>query len=459
MQTPKDTAYAQKQRYGLLALDELLRMALSDVNVAKQVVADLVPDDMPTIEDKRLLILIEEQASSGKLSMLGIESKLGEFMGGDMAHMRLRQITSSKPTTEEYTKLIEYVKTATKWRLFSDVSYEMSDWQSIADIDEDLSDWIKRLQAVMDTATDPTSTTAPITEVLKDYVQDVHRMMKLDRDVAGYETGFKQLDEAINGLEPATLTVIGAKTSIGKSLVGLNLSLGAMQRENGSLKRAPKCAIFTLEMSKQQVVRRICANLGGVPFGKLKKPRHMNPSEVQQFGLGVTKANRLPLTIVEGGKTIEQICGEARRLKIKGLLDFMVIDHLHNVRYSGNGNPQAEIKHITGRLVDLKNELNIPIILLAQCNRSAGTDKAPLKEHLEGAGAIEQDADNIIMLHRRDKYIDPSDMQATRDNTIELISGKEREGEPFYLRYGFDGAYQRLLESPQDVLSAMPFGG
>lgn len=453
----RDTAYQQKQTYGYMALVEMLRLAFQEGDAAKRVVADLIPDDMPDVEHKRIYKLLEEQVSTGKVSLFALEAKLAEFMGAEAAHLLIAKIELTKPLNEEYTKLIEYVKTATKWRLFSDVSYEMGDWRNITDIDQELGDWIPRLQAVMDTATDPTSTTASIQELLPEFVKETQRLMKLEHDITGFETGYKQLDEAINGLEPATITVIGAKTSIGKSLVGLNLAVGAMQRTHHGIERRPKCAVFTLEMSKQQVIRRLCANLGSVSFSKLKKPRGMSKQEAAAFSNGVVAMKQLPLTIVEGGKTIEQICGEARRLHIKGQLDFMVIDHLHNIRYSGSGNPQSEIKHITGRLVDLKNELNIPIILLAQCNRAAGTNKAPVKENLEGAGAIEQDADNIIMLHRADKYLDPADDAKPRNNIIEFISGKEREGEPFYLQYGFDGNHQRLTENPQDVGFATPF--
>ncbi|MBS9780941.1 MAG: AAA family ATPase [Gammaproteobacteria bacterium] len=450
-----DTAYQQKQTYGYMALVELLRLAFRDVNFAKRVIADLIPDDMPDIEHKRIYKLIEEQVATDKISLFAIEAKLAEFIGGDPANILIGKIESTKPLNEEYHKLIEYVKTATKWRLFRDVSYEMGDWKNITDIDQELGDWIPRLQAVLDTATDPTNTTATVAELLPEFVADIQRLTKLEHDITGFATGFKELDEAINGLEPATITVIGAKTSIGKSLVGLNLAIGAMSQVHHDLKRQPKCAFFTLEMSKKQVLRRLLANIGKVPFSKLKKPKLLNKQEWANFTNGIAKMKALPLSIIEGGKTVEQICGEARRLHIKGLLDFVVIDHLHNIRHSGNGNPQAEIKHITGRLVDLKNELNIPIILLAQCNRAAGTSKAPTKENLEGAGAIEQDADNIIMLHRADKYLDPSDESKPRTNIIEFISGKEREGEPFYLQYGFDGCYQRLTDKSE---VATPFG-
>lgn len=451
-----EPVYQQKQTYGRMALDELFALALRDFNTCKHFVSDLTREDMPDMDMMGLYDALDRQVKQDKFAVMDVKAHWGSFIGAEFADTSIDRMIARAPSKDEYHTLITHVKTATKWRLFNDVVWDMSQWDAITDIDENLAGWIPKLQGVMDTAADVSKSTASIKEVLREYVPEVQRLMKLDRDVTGFETGYQQLDEAINGLEPATLTVIGAKTSIGKSFVGINLAVGAMQRHHYGIDRQPACAIFSMEMSKQQVARRIISCLGQVLFSKLKKPRHMSSEDTQKFVNGSAKTGELPLKIIDGGKTVEQICAESRRLHIRGELDFILIDHLHNIRYTGDGNSQKEIKHITGRLVDLKNELNVPIILLAQCNRGAGTAKAPLKEHLEGAGAIEQDADNVIMLHRKDKYIESDDTQTPRDNIIELISGKEREGEPFYIRYGFDGAYQTMRENPTDVNT--PFG-
>jgi replicative DNA helicase len=213
--------------------------------------------------------------------------------------------------------------------------------------------------------------------------------------ITGYQTGFYDLDDALGGLANGRLYVLGARPSVGKSALGLNIA------NNIIAKHGCQGAYISLEMSNEELVERlICAN-GKVESHKIRTMKNVEFSKLEA-GMVKVCGMQMRLRVMQRPK-VEQIKNFARALKRRGQLDFLVLDHLHLIAYPGQSEVQG-IAHVTGELKALALELEVPVLLLAQLNRgNAKEDRLPAITDLRGSGAIEQDADCVMLLHRTEE--------------------------------------------------------
>lgn len=239
-------------------------------------------------------------------------------------------------------------------------------------------------------------------DIIKESLDLVDALHKKGKSVTGVPTGFEDLDELTAGLQPSDLVVIAGRPSMGKT----SLALGMAQ--NAAIKHNQKVGIFSLEMSKEQLVLRMLSSEASVDshalrIGKLQKEDWWRLAEA------AGKLEQAPIFIDDtGALTVQQMRGKARRLKQEsGGLDLLIVDYLQLMQGRSDAESrQQEISDISRSLKALAKELTVPVVALSQLSRAVESRKPPIPmlADLRESGAIEQDADVVIFIYRDDVY-------------------------------------------------------
>lgn len=245
----------------------------------------------------------------------------------------------------------------------------------------------------------------------------------------GFPTGFTQLDELTTGFQPGDLVVIAGRPSMGKTALGLSMAKNAAfpDPQQGHRHDPVPVAFFSMEMSIDQLAQRILCSHTGIDSNRLRH-RKLSQQDINIMLNACADFETAPLYIDDTpGLSAMELRSKARRLKQKHDIQAIFIDYLQLMHIPKSESRQVEISRISSSLKSLGRELNIPIIALAQLNRmSEGRqDKRPLMSDLRESGAIEQDADVILLIHR-EEYYKPEDESV--QNQAELILAKQRNG-------------------------------
>jgi replicative DNA helicase len=236
-------------------------------------------------------------------------------------------------------------------------------------------------------------------------------------------TGFTALDWYTAGFHPGDLVICAGRPGMGKTAFALNLATNACKA------RGQPVLFFSLEMSKDQLARRLLCAEALVDGNKLRSAR-LGRGEWQQLTRAAGVVSELPLWIDDTpGITLMEMRAKARRLRAEGDLSLIVVDYLQLMRSGGkHDNREQEISEISRSLKGIAKELQIPVLALSQLNRaveSRGTkDKRPMLADLRESGAIEQDADTILFVFREEVY----DPENAPQGIAEIIIGKQRAG-------------------------------
>jgi replicative DNA helicase len=239
-------------------------------------------------------------------------------------------------------------------------------------------------------------------EIIKsslDVVDALHK--KGGASVTGVPTGFQDLDELTAGLQSSDLVVIAGRPSMGKT----SLALGIAQ--SAAIKFKHSIGVFSLEMSKEQLVLRMLSSEAGVDSHKLRIGK-LEKEEWWRLAKAAGDLEQAPIFIDDSGAlTVQQMRGKARRLKAERGLDLLVVDYLQLVQGRSDAESrQQEISDISRSLKALAKELQVPVVALSQLSRAveARVDKRPVLADLRESGAIEQDADVVIFIYRDEVY-------------------------------------------------------
>ena len=263
----------------------------------------------------------------------------------------------------------------------------------------------------------------PISAVLLDVYDRLNELAASDAAVPGLSTGLGDLDLAISGLNKSDLILLAARPGMGKTSMALNVALSAA-RESGKT-----VAIFSLEMSKEQLVTRLIASEGLVENQRLITG-NLRESDWQRIAEAASALSRMDIRIDDNPLlTVADMNAKCRRLENLGLV---VIDYLQLMTsaggkgYSGENRQQA-VSDISRMLKIMAKELQVPVLCLSQLSRAneKREDKRPMLSDLRESGAIEQDADIVMFLYRDDYY----NSDAEKRNVAECIVAKNRHGE------------------------------
>jgi replicative DNA helicase len=263
-----------------------------------------------------------------------------------------------------------------------------------------------------------------VKEILESRYEEFAELHEADDKDAlrGVPTGFRTLDNLLSGLKPADLVVVAARPSMGKTSFGLSVAL------NAALKYEKTVGIFSLEMSKEQLVDRMFCSMLMVDSWKLQKGK-LDDEDFSRIGGVMDELSKANVFIDDtvGGSLVE-LRSKARRLKMEHGVDIILVDYLQLMSHSGTSfaNRVQEISEISRALKGLARELHIPIIAISQLSRAVEQrpDKHPQLSDLRESGAIEQDADVVLMLYREDYYDPDTDRQGITD----VLIRKNRNG-------------------------------
>ena len=261
-----------------------------------------------------------------------------------------------------------------------------------------------------------------ISDILGYTLKEITKRYKEGGRMPGIKTHFNELDKVTGGLSNSDLILIAARPSMGKSAFAVNLG------QNIAIKEGKSVAIFSLEMSKDQLVNRILSSEASIPNDKLRKG-DISPDDITKLAMLSGEISRANLYIDDtAGITTAEIRAKCRRLKMQDELDVVIIDYLQLIQGTKKNESRTnEVSEISRNLKIMAKDLNIPVIALSQLSRGpeSRSDKRPLLSDLRDSGAIEQDADIVMFIYRDDYYYKESE----KPNIAEIIISKNRNGE------------------------------
>jgi len=276
-----------------------------------------------------------------------------------------------------------------------------------------------------------------VRDILPQTIDRLDTLHQSPGEIRGVPTGFTQLDRKTAGLQPGDLVVIAGRPSMGKSTLAVNIA------ESAAISRGVPAAIFTMEMSSEQMTLRMISSLGRVNQGHLRTGNFTDEDWSRIQG-AMAQLSGAPIFLDESpALTPTELRARARRLKRERGLGLVIVDYLQLMQVPGTKENRAtEISEISRSLKALAKELHVPVIAISQLNRAVEqrTDKKPVMSDLRESGAIEQDADLILLIYREEVY----DQNTTRRGVADIIIAKQRNGPIGEVQLTFLGEYTRF---------------
>ncbi|MCC6683218.1 MAG: replicative DNA helicase [Phycisphaeraceae bacterium] len=264
------------------------------------------------------------------------------------------------------------------------------------------------------------------------------------RDFTGLATGFYELDEMTDGLQPGEMIIVAARPSMGKTSLALNIA------EHAAVNSKQPVLVFSLEMNKHQLAQRLLCARANVESHRLRR-NVLGEEERGRLGLTVGELADAPLFIDDSpGLTLLELRAKARRVHANSTLKCVVVDYLQLMSHPEANSREQEVSAISRGIKALARELEVPVICLSQLNRSpeAREGHRPRMSDLRESGAIEQDADVVMMLHRESYYHrgepDWEISNPDKVNEAEVIIAKQRNGPTGTVSLNFDGGTMRF---------------
>lgn len=290
----------------------------------------------------------------------------------------------------------------------------------------------------------------PIQTILMKTIEHIEFRSKNTDQLSGLTTGFKELDERTSGLQKSDLIIIAARPSMGKTAFALNLATNAALKEDAAV------LIFSLEMSKEQLVQRILLSQAYVDSNKV---RSGDIDQQKDWPDLLNAADRLYESKIyiddTPGINLTEMRSKCRRKKAEGALDLIVIDYMQLMSGSGTSESrQNEISEISRGLKGLAREMECPVICLSQLARGpeARPNHRPMLSDLRESGSIEQDADVVMFLYR-DAYYNKD--EAVNPREAELDIAKQRNGPTGMMKLTWLGEYTKFTDPAPEYLDDM----
>lgn len=282
----------------------------------------------------------------------------------------------------------------------------------------------------------------PVSSVLDEAFERIDRIHSQKDSIRGITTGFGGLDHLLAGFQKGDLILLAARPSLGKSAMALNIAQAATKQENLPI------GIFSLEMSKEQMIDRLISMEAGLSLWKLRTGKLSDKGEENDFSKlqeALSNLSQLPIYIEDTGSiSVLQMRAMARRLQSQKGLGLIVIDYLQLIQPSAKAqSPVQEITEISRDLKALAKELEVPVLALSQLSRAVEHRQGqPRLSDLRESGSLEQDSDVVMFIHREDK-IKPD---TPRQNIADIIIAKHRNGPVGEIELYFDSELTSFRE-------------
>jgi replicative DNA helicase len=292
----------------------------------------------------------------------------------------------------------------------------------------------------------------PIGEVIRGYYDRIEFLVEHKDETLGVPAGFADMDRLLGGLQPSDLIIIAARPGVGKTSLAVSIACNAALKSNSVV------AIFTLEMSAEQLVQRMISSHTGIDSQRLRAGR-IGSLEWEQFTRVSGVLSEAPIFIDDTpSPSPMEIRTKARRLAAEYDLDLIIVDYLQLMQGGDrrSENRVQEISYISRSLKALARELLVPVVALSQLSRAveARHDRRPVLSDLRDSGSIEQDADVVMFIYRDELYNEDSD----RANIADIIVAKHRNGPTDTISLRFDPSLTRFSDLALRAVSEEYFG-
>ncbi len=427
--------------YNTEAEQAVLGSVLSNAQVLDDVSAILKPEYFYSRQNgeifREMLLLQSTEKAVDFVTVLDAVVNAGVFSTPEDAKVYLYSVFESVPAVSnvrDYARIVaDKYKTRSVIRACAEVMESAQDGQTPADSLLDLAE-----QKMYDIrGGKDNSDMSKIVDVSYNVLSDLEKLSGEDREqYLGIPTGFTYLDSVITGLNKSDLIVLAARPGVGKTSLALNIATNVARS-----RRDLGVAMFSLEMTNEQLAQRIFSSVAGVRSQKFRTG-DFNDEEMERITEAVSEMAGTGIYLDDtSGITPPEIKAKARRVKNLGLV---IIDYLQLMSGSGrNENRVNEISEITRSFKIMAKDLKVPVILISQLSRDNEKNKRrPVLSDLRDSGSIEQDADIVLFLHNEAQQEDTAN--TARNQEVLLMVAKNRHGERVNLRLNFEGESTRF---------------
>lgn len=424
-----------------IAEQAVLGSMLVDKDAVIAAVEILKPEDFYREDNKEIYAaMIELYGLGQQIDMITLSEQL-KLRGtlekvGDASY--IATLIDNVPTTsniESYVKIVEQKSVLRQLIKVANDILKMG-YSQTEEVDTIIEQTEKRVFDVLQNRN--TRGYASIKEVLITAFDMLEQMYQNKNKVSGIESGFIDLDKKISGLNAGALLIVAARPAMGKSAFVLNIAnYVAMHTKTPVM-------VFSLEMSKEEMINRILASEAEVDSMKIKNGNDLTSEDWLKLGQASGRLSNIPLYIDDTpGLTSTELRAKCRKAKLEKNIGLVIIDYLQLME-SNTKSPsrQQEISEISRSLKILAKELSVPVIALSQLSRAteSRTDHKPMLSDLRESGAIEQDADIVMFIHREDYY----NPETEKKNIAEIIVAKNRSGSTGSVELAWLGQYTKF---------------
>jgi replicative DNA helicase len=412
----------------------LLGCLMIDKNAIVKVVDFLEPLDFYRKSHQDIYRTCQDLFDKGEaVDILTVSNRLKEKKQFDeIGTGYLTDLINSIPTA---VNVVSYATVIRQKRMLRDLYSAAADIASIANSDiedpEVLLDQSE--QRIFDIAQKGLSKNfLPVKVSLEEAFERIEKLSRQKEGMRGLATGFTELDNKLSGFQKSDLIILASRPSLGKSALALNIA------SNVAVNYQKNVAIFSLEMSRDQLVDRLIADQSGVDMWKMRTGKTLSNDDFIQIRNTLDVLSKAPLYINDSASlNILQIRAMARRMQAKEGLDLVIVDYLQLMEpRNAQVSMVQQMTEISRSLKSLARELNVPVLALSQLSRSIEhrTPPTPRLSDLRETGAIEQDADVVLFIHREDRYQEES----SKKNIADVIIAKHRNGPVGQIELYFD---------------------
>ena len=390
------------------------------------------------------------------IDILSLSSRLQEKgwlekIGG---HGYLSDLTNTVPTSSH---IVAYAKIVQRKSTLRQLLHAASDitslgYQETEDIEVILDEAERKLYSI--SQGHYRESFIPIKMVLNDAFDRIDELHKDSGKMRGLPTGFPDLDNILAGLQKSDLVILAARPSVGKTSLAMDIA------RNVATKNKVPVGIFSLEMSKEQLVDRLLCSEAGVDMWRMRTGKlSEREDDFPKIGHAMGVLSEAPIFIDDSANVnIMEIRAKARRLQLEQGLGLVIVDYLQLMEGKSSENRVQEVAEITRGLKGLARELNVPVLALSQLARAVEMNKPaiPKLSHLRESGSIEQDADVVLFIYRKsaDKNYHPDDIAPEDKNVAEIHIAKHRNGPTGVIRLFFNEASVSFKSLDKRALNA-----
>jgi replicative DNA helicase len=425
------------------------------IKIADKVVAEDFYEDRHSIIFRTIVDLYEQRSA---IDLLTVSSRLREGdsldkVGGASYLATLVNIVPSSAHVLHYAQIVR--KKGTLRRLIGQANDIISmSYNEEMDLEATLDKAEQKLFSVSQQAMKQNF--VPLSDILHETFDRIDELHREKGKLRGVATGFNDLDNKLGGLQRSDLIILAARPSMGKTSLALDMV------RNVAMNQKKAVGVFSLEMSKDQLVDRLLSAEADVDLWKMRtgKLNDMGPdNDFERIGHALGRLSEAKIFIDDSGSlNIMELRTKARRLQAEHNLDLIVVDYLQLMQGRSTDNRVQEVSEISRSLKILAKELNVPVLALSQLSRAVeqrGGDKKPQLSDLRESGSIEQDADVVMFIYRDEMY---TGKESKKPHVAEILIRKHRNGPTGEVELFFDGektSFKNLAKAPQSAEEVM----